>query len=249
MNRAVALDHVGIVGRDLDTLAGAFASAGFTLTPLAPHPGGRTGNRCIVLRDGGYLEAMSTLPGGTSATLERFLARHAGAHTLALEIEDETAVAERLRRAFGGAPEGYRSERPIDAAEPDGPWARFSLLTPPDPPEGRVHLIRHETPGALWQPRFFAHANRAVALEVVAIVSAEPATTAAWYARLTGRPVVPDASGGYAVPLRRGRIRIVPPGTIPAPAPPCIAALTLRTEGGEAIRLNIGGVTIVLIPA
>jgi hypothetical protein len=240
------LDHVGIVGRDLGALVAAFEAAGFTLTPLARHAGGRTGNRCAMLRDGGYLELMSTIDGGTSATLDRFLARHAGAHILALAIEDEASVQDRLCRAFGTAPALSRTDRAVDDSDPDGPRARFSLLTPPDPPEGRVHLILHETPEALWQPRFLQHANKAVSLEEVVIVSAEPATTAAWYSRLAGRPVVPDHVGGYVLPLHRGRIRIVPPGAYPALAVPSIAALTLRTDGAPEVRMNLGGVAIAI---
>ena len=82
MNQATGLDHVGIVGPDLPTLAAAFDAVGFYLTPLARHAGGRTGNRCAIFAEGGYLELMSTIDGGTSATLEKFLARHVGAHTL-----------------------------------------------------------------------------------------------------------------------------------------------------------------------
>ena len=49
MNQATGLDRVGIVGRDLGSLAAAFA-------------------------EGGYLEPISTVDGGTGATLGRFLA-------------------------------------------------------------------------------------------------------------------------------------------------------------------------------
>ena len=238
------LDHVGIVGRSLEELAAVFEAGGFTVTPLARHAGGRTGNRCVMLRDGGYLELMSTIGDRTSATLDRFLARHVGAHILALGID--TDVRNRLRLAFGSIPEPSRTDRAVDDADPNGTRARFTLLTPPDRPEGRVHLIHHETPEALWQPRFLNHANKAVSLEEVVIVSAEPATTAAWYSRLAGRPLTPDPVGGYALALQRGRIRIVPPGTYPAPSLPSIAALTLLTDDGPEVRMNLGGVAIAL---
>ncbi|MEI7710263.1 MAG: VOC family protein [Rhodospirillales bacterium] len=238
------LDHIGIVGHRIEELATMFEAGGFTVTPLARHAGGRTGNRCVMLRDGGYLELISTIDGGTSATLDRFLARHVGAHILALGIDAETDIRNRLQLAFGSVPEPSRTDRAVDDADPDGPRARFTLLTPPDRPEGRVHLIHHETPEALWQPRFLNHANRAVSLEEVAIVSAEPAATAAWYSRLAGRPLTPDPAGGYALALQRGWIRIVPPGAYPAPSLPSIAALTLLTDGAPEVRMNLGGVAI-----
>ena len=237
MNQATELDHVGIVGHNLLSLAAAFEAVGFHLTPLARHAGGRTGNRCVMLHNGRYLELLSTIDGGASATLERFMARFEGAHIMALRIDDEDAVLDRLRLAFGAAPDISNTNRAVDDTEPDGPRARFSLITPPDPHEGHVHLIRHETPDALWQARFLQHPNHAVALDEVVLVTSDPATTAAWYSRLAGRPVVPDLAGGYALTLTRGRIRMLPPGIFDAPSLHCIAVLTLRTgDGTVAIR-------------
>src|ERR1051326_4743312 len=92
----IGLDHVGIVGADLSALAKAFLDLGFALTPYAAHAGGRTANRCIMLRDGGYLELMAAVRGETSATLDRFLMHGPGAHILALEVPDEAAAQDRL---------------------------------------------------------------------------------------------------------------------------------------------------------
>ena len=234
MNRATGLDHVGIVGHDLPSLALAAEAVGFHLTPLARHAGGRTGNRCIMLRDGGYLELLSTIDNGVSGTLDRFLARFAGAHILALRIDDEQAVLDRLRLAFGTVPDVSHTHRAVDDTEPDGRRARFSLITMPDQPEGRVHLIRHETPEALWQQRFLQHPNGAVALDEVVLMTPEPATTAAWYSRLAGQAVVPDPAGGYTLPLLRGRVRILPAATLDLPR---IAALTIKTDDeGAGLR-------------
>jgi hypothetical protein len=177
MSQAVSLDHAGIVGPDLDALAMAFERLGFTLTPLARHAGGRTGNRCIMLH-GSYIELLATMPDGASATLDRMLARHAGIHILAFGIGDEIAAQSRLRRAGVAVPEPAMTERPVDERHPDGPRARFVLVSPPDEPEGRVHLIRHETPDALWQPAFMTHANNAWALTEILGASDAPAATA-----------------------------------------------------------------------
>lgn len=237
--QAIALDHVGIVGRDLDALVAAFERLGFRLTPLARHAGGRTGNRCIMLRDG-YLELLAIMPGGSSATLDRFLARHAGVHILALGIPDVAATAERLRRAGIAAGED-RSERSTDETDPNAPRARFTLLTPPDLPEGRAHLIRHETPEALWQDRFLHHPNQATALREAILCTAQPAEAAARLSRLAGRPVTPDPAGGYALELARGTLRLVPPEAMAALCPgitfptlPWIGGLTLATADGNA---------------
>ncbi len=133
---AIGLDHVGIVGAGLDALAEAFSRLGFTLTPTAAHASGRTANRCAMLRDGGYLELIATLPGQASATIERFLTLGEGAHILALEVADLAAARDRLARAGIAAGEVSTTER---EAGPEGGGthrakARFMLLMPPDGP-------------------------------------------------------------------------------------------------------------------
>lgn len=240
MSHAAALDHVGVVARDVAALAAEFEHLGFCLTPLARHAGGRTGNRNVMLRQG-YIELLSVVDGGSSATLDGFLARYAGIHVLALAVADEVAALARLHRAGFAQAALARTDRAVDDADPGGPRARFTLVTTPDPPEGRVHLIRHETPEALWQERFLQHPNHAAALEEVTLVVAEPAVTAARLSRLAGRPVVPDAAGGYALDLPRGRVRMLPEGTLGQVFPevavrvlPWIAGVTLGTDDGNA---------------
>jgi hypothetical protein len=240
MSHAAALDHVGVVGRDVAALAADFEKLGFCLTPLARHAGGRTGNRNVMLRQG-YIELLSVVDGGSSATLDGFLARYAGIHILALAVADEAATLARLHRASFAQAALSRTDRAVDDADPAGPRARFTLITTPDPPEGRIHLIRHETPEALWQERFLHHPNHATALEEVVLVVAEPAVTAALLSRLAGRPVVPDAAGGYMLDLPRGRVRMLPEGAlgvafpeVAAPVLPWIAGVTLGTDDGNA---------------
>jgi hypothetical protein len=240
MSQATALDHVGVVGRDVASLAAAFEQLGFCLTPLARHAGGRTGNRNVMLRQG-YLELLSVVDGGSSATLDRFLARYAGIHIVSLAIGDEAAAAERLHRAGFAQAVVSQTDRAVDDADPTGPQARFTLVTPPDQPEARVHLIRHLTPEALWQERFLHHPNHVVALEEVVLAVVDPAETAARWSRLAGRPVVPDAVGGYALELPRGRVRMLPVSAIGAvfpdvavPVMPWVAGIALATDDANA---------------
>lgn len=242
---AAGLDHIGIVGPDLDALAGAVSALGFHLTPHAAHAGGRTGNRCVMLRDGGYLELMGIAPGQRSATLERFLARGPGGHILALSVADTAAALARLRRAGFAVEEVTAADR--DAA--DGRRARFSLVMPPDPPEGRAILIRHETPDLLWRPETPLHPNGAVSLLEAVFAADIPAATAAFLSRVAGRPAEPDPAGGYRIPLVRGLIRILPRAAAtvlyPAGGGP-IVGLTLGTATGGGEIFHAGGVTIRL---
>lgn len=240
MSLAATLDHVGVVGHDLAALATQYERLGFTLTPRALGGGGRIANRCVMLRHG-YVELMALAPGGTSATLERFLARHAGAHIITLAVEDEAATLARLRRAGIDCPGVEPLERPIDAAAPDGPCARFAHLPVPEQPEARVNLIRHLTPELLWQERFLHHANHAVVLAEVILAVPAPAESAARLSRLAGRPVVPDPAGGYALDLSRGAIRLLAADALDMP-PPVLASiigLTLCTDDANAAVVRL----------
>jgi hypothetical protein len=232
---APALDHVGVVARDLAALGGQYEYLGFTLTPLARQTDGRIGNRCAMLRQG-YIELLAVAHRSAgSATLDRFLARYAGIHILAFAIEDEQAVLERLRRAGIGTAAVSHLDRAIDDMDPAGPRARFALIQLPDQPEGRINLTRER----LWQERFLRHPNNAVALAEVVIAVGEPAETAARFSRLVGCQVVPDPAGGLGLELPRGRVRLLAdPDTAPLPR---ITGLTVQTaDRNEALGCLLG---------
>ena len=130
-------------------------------------------------------------------------------------------------------------ERAIDASDAAGARARFALIQTPDQPEGRINLVRHLTPEALWQERFLRHPNNAAGLAELHIAVAEPVDSAARLSRLAGCVVVPDPTGGLALDLRRGRIRLLPPSAlaeinVAAPALPCMVGLTLLTSDANA---------------
>jgi hypothetical protein len=113
--------------------------------------------------------------------------------------------------------------------------------------EIRFNLIQHLTPDLLWQKRFLAHMNHAVGLEEATLAVTDPATVAAYVSRLSGRVVVPDPAGGFRLDLSRGRIHLLLPDVFPTsvPAPPSIAAVTLRTDDGNAAITRIAEQTSV----
>ena len=117
-----------------------------------------TAARCCI---GRYIELLAVVdPNASSATLDRFLARYAGIHILAFAIDDPQAALARLRRAGIEAPSVAHFDRAIDDMDPAGPRARFELIQLPDQPEGRINLVRHLTPEALWQERFLHHCEQ-----------------------------------------------------------------------------------------
>lgn len=256
MTTAIALDHVGVAAPDLAPLAAAYERLGFTLTPVARQSGRRapdlpvepygTGNRCAFFRHG-YIELIAVLdPERFDNGLNAWLSRYAGAHIVALAMEDEDANLRRLRRGGVAVPGVAHLERPV---EPGGPVARFARLPLPDAPEGRLQLIRHLTPELVWQDRWMAHANGAVALESAVLAAAEPAQTAARLSRLAGLPVRPDPLGGFALalpgaagaagprsPAMPTALRVLPPEAVPRlfpgvspPALPSVVGMVVRT--------------------
>ena len=162
---------------------------------------------------------------------------------------------ERLAKAGLGKREPSLTDRALDESDPASPRVRFSLLTTPDIPEGRVHLIRHLTPDALWQPRFLDHPNGAQSLASVVIASAEPARTATRLSLRAGRPVRPDPLGGYVLRLTQGAIRILPedaarsllPNAV-MPVLPCIAGLEITANISAAAFSDAAGVALRFIP-
>ena len=246
---AFELDHVGVAARDLDPLAATYERLGFTLTPVARHRGKATGNRCIMLQHG-YLELIAILdPAVPDEGMGARLARYAGLQIIALGIEDAAATLGQLRRAGLDVPGIAHLERPVDDSDPNGPQARFERLPLPDAPEGLIQLIRHLTREAIWQPRFMAHRNNAVSLDEVVLAVPDPAETAARFSRLAGLPVAPDVVAGFALPMPRGRVRMLPPEAIgkvypgvTAPAVPSIVGFTLQTSDAcVAVRPLLAG--------
>lgn len=239
--RDIALDHVGVVTRDLAGLATQYERLGFTVTPLARHTDGRIGNHCVMLRHG-YIELLAVVdPKARSATLDRFLARYAGVHILALSIADPQGERARLQRAGIAAPTATRFERSTD--DTTSAMARLDLLQLPDQPEGRFNLVHHLTPELLWQERFLHHPNNALSLETVELTVAEPLAAASRLSRLLGCPVVPDPTQGFMLELARGRLRLI------EGAGPRITKLTISTsDAGRADTVidaaDAGGVTL-----
>jgi catechol 2,3-dioxygenase-like lactoylglutathione lyase family enzyme len=250
------LDHVGIAAHDLDRLAATYTGLGFTLTPLARHAGRLapegpvvpfgTGNRCAMLRDGGYLELIARIdPSAPANSLDRFLARHEGIHIAAFAIDDAEAELARLRAAGFDVPGVAYLERPVDQEDLAKGIAKFARLPLPNDasPEGRMQLIRHLTPELLWRPEWTAHANRAVRLERLVICVADVPEAAGRFARLLGAPPR-EAAGITSFRLGDGLLSLVAPGMLGSvlpdvvpPSLPFVAAVRLATDDrAHAIR-------------
>ena len=259
MNIAASLDHLAWATRDPPALHARFERLGFCLTPrstrltpvqpdnsAAPWP---VCNRCAMLREGGYLEVLGAAdPSRPVSEFDRYMDRYDGIHVVVLGMKDAEANLTRLRRANLPVVDVRYVERPVSDQEPDGPRIRVAHLTLPEAPEARLQLIQHVTPDLLWQERFLNHPNRAVALEAAILAVERPANSAVRFSLLAGQPVAPDLLGGFALPLARGLVRLLPPEMLPKALPgilpptvPFVAAAVVRVDdGGQAVRALLG---------
>lgn len=170
-----SLDHLGAIVRNLATGAARWEKLGFTLSPTS-RQGGKmpdrnedgpwaTANRCAILQRG-YLELIGIVDETAYNPWTKFLARFEGLHLLALRVPDADAAHAELaaRTDTLNAPVQRSRNLDVDGVEKS---MRFRNIFSRDEayPEGRYIVLEHQTPDYLWQPRYQAHPNGAVALE------------------------------------------------------------------------------------
>ena len=277
------LDHVALVVPDLDGAAAAYRKLGFRLTPKSSHkgmlPSGQvgpwgTGNYCAMFT-AGYFEIL----GITDATLPhdnvaRRLARYAGLHLIAFGTPDARAASAALQaKGVPGIAEPIFVGRDVPFGDGTKP-GRFGITYLDDKHyrEADFIIIEQETPDVLWQPELLSHPNGVTALELVTVVSEDPAATMARLAPVLGEP----DGGGFT--LSPGRLEVVAPSDAcrlfpeagdPRPVPKVIAvsfsvgdlaetSRALRRQGvpiaerENAIRVgpsNAAGAVVIFVAA
>jgi hypothetical protein len=249
----IFLDHVGHFVRDREAAARALARAGFAPTPVSfhtnPDPDGGaprltgTGNVTAMLKRG-YVEVLfKTAETPLGGELDAALARYGGVHLAAFAVTDAAATHRRLMASGFRMRPLAEMERPVEA-EGKPATAAFTVvrLEPGEMPEGRVQMLTHRTERLVWQPRWLAHPNGAGGLTRIVIAVADVNEAAERFARLTGRPARPAASG-QAIELDRGRINLVDAAAlaqmlpeIPLPSLPFMAAYGISVSSLQAVE-------------
>lgn len=249
------LDHVAHFVPHMDNAAPALETLGFTLTPFSAQshrlePGGPlmaagTANRCLMFKRG-YVECLTPTGDTPLATqLRGAMQRYTGVHLLAFGTAAPELDHARL------AAQGFAPLAPValqrEIATPAGDaTARFTVVrVPPDKmAEGRVQFCQQHTPELLWQPQWLTHANRATALTAAFICTADPAETAARYARFTGLAAA-GAGDNWYLDTARGRLLFSAPSVIKRvfniepSALPWIAGYVLASSNMAATRKYI----------
>jgi hypothetical protein len=276
---ALNIDHVAHFVPQREACHEALIRLGFSPTPFslqqhrvapdAPLAPVGTGNHCVMLEHG-YLEFLVPMAETDVATqLRRAIGRYVGVHSIVFGTADPQADQERLRR------EGFMPQAPIDLQRPietstgQTQTVRFTVVrVPPGAmPEGRIQFCQHHTEALVWQPRWLAHANGAVALAGVFVCTDDPDEACARYGRFTGLPVRAAAQGGRMLQTQRGWVTFYDPaqllqrlGAVP-PAVPAIAGCELHSRDlgltqrllasrGFALRsLDAGRIALTAPPA
>jgi len=252
----LVVDHVGHFVPHMDAASSALETLGFTLTPFSAHshrsePGGPlvpagAGNRCVIL-ERGYLEIV-TPTGDTphASQLRAAIRRYTGPHLIAFGTAAPEADYARIRKSGFDPLPMVALQRQIGTETGEG-TVRFTVVrVPPGTmPEGRIQFCRHDTPELVWQQRWIAHPNGAVALTGVILCVADPQEAARRYARFAGL-LAQVADGVWRLTTARGYLVFVNPEQlgrrleIAPPALPWIAGCVLRSGDiaatGEYLR-------------
>jgi hypothetical protein len=174
-----SLDHLGAIVNDLAAGAARWEKLGFLLTPVSRQRGkmpGRnddgpwaTANRCAILGEG-YLELIGVVEPALFNPWLRFVARFEGLHLLALRVSNADEAFAQLALRTNTLNEPVQRARNLDVAGREETM-RFRNIFSRDEayPEGRYIVLEHQTPEYLWQPRYQAHPNGALALEAALV--------------------------------------------------------------------------------
>lgn len=216
---AVTLDHSGHFVADAEQARAVLEDLGFTVTPYSaqvqpdPATGAEkltgTGNICVMLPHG-YLEFLvQTADTPIGLEFRAALDRRAGLHLAAFGVADAAARHAALEQAGQPMRPLVQFSRPIDTVEGQQ-TASFTVarVTAGAMPEGRVQIVTHHTPAALWQSRWTRHANGAEGLAAMLVSCPDPAEAAERFAAILGR--TPEPSGaGIRLTLDRGALEFL----------------------------------------
>src|SRR5215470_4982986 len=206
LGEEIFLDHVGHFVDDAKSASDALIRAGFAPAPAAihtsPDPGGGapvptgTGNVTAMLTRG-YIEALfKTADTPLGRELDSAIARYGGVHLAAFAVSDAAAAHRRLETAGFRVRPLVEMQRPVETAEgPDVAAFTIARVEPGQMAEGRIQILTHRTERTVWQPRWLDHANGAMGLIDVVIVSGDIEDAGSRFSRFLDRPPAGNAFG------------------------------------------------------
>ena len=214
MQSIIGLDHVVVLVRDLAEGQRRWEQLGFTVAPVGMHSASMgTANHTIMLGDD-YIELIAVVA-ETERNLpsREFLARRGeGIERAAFTgTNADDGVAELKARGFA-ALGPYDFSRPVDMPNGTKTAASFrTFLWPVEERPGglRIFACQHLTRDAVWFPELQRHANTAVRLDRIEMLSKDPKAAAAHMGRLIDRPAETLADGARRVQTGANRADFV----------------------------------------
>jgi hypothetical protein len=209
----IFLDHIGHFVHDARSASRALARAGFAPTPVSVqfNPDGTpVGNGNVTAMFArGYVEVLfKTADTPLAREFDAALSERAGLHLAAFSVADAAKAHRRLTEAGFAMRPLVQFQRPVETAAGPG-FAAFTVvrLERGAMAEGRIQMLTHRTEDTVWQPRWLAHRNGAIALLDLVVACADVSEAAERFARFSGRGAAPTRFG-QAVRLDRGGVQL-----------------------------------------
>lgn len=166
----IPIDHVGIVGRQIDGMIAAFKKLGFyslgaTSLDIGESDGRPPSQNTHFVFERGYIELIASQG---EDHLASYVARHEGLNIMAMASEDAEASRRALEQLELKPGDVYLSSRHAAHGEKVGTakfnWFGFDAASFP---EGLVCVTEHLTPELIYQPKRLEQPNGAVALSEI----------------------------------------------------------------------------------
>jgi hypothetical protein len=204
------IDHVVIAVADLDQAATDFERLGFTLTPRGRHTMGSE-NHCAMFA-GDYFELLA-VPADHPVTryYSDFLAQGDGLAALALKTDDAAGFHAELAASGTKAAPPVDFSRPVTLPEGVREAAfRITQIDTGETPGGRVFACQHFTREVVWRPEYEQHANGAIGLQSISVLTDAThfAATRRAYERLFDRAAEGSGQNGQHWRVATGNIPI-----------------------------------------
>ncbi len=255
------IDHLVLGVRDLEQAVETYRTLGFTVTPRGDHDWG-TSNQLVQL-NGSFLEIITVADEGKlvehdprarifsfGAFVRDILARREGCSMLVFEGQDSRSDRDEF------AEKGLADLEPFDfariARQPDGTEKQvaFSLafVPPLETPEAAFFTCQQHAPELFWKPDYQNHTNRALAIDEVVMVAAEPEQLVPLLGGLQTPDAVSVDATGVVVETARGRVRVMTPSIYEdwygplakdAPEGPHFAAIRITVSDMAALEAQL----------
>lgn len=245
---SLAIDHCVLPVASLAIARERYEALGFMVAPDARHPFG-TGNACIFLADGTYLEPLAICDTASYETAlaekNSFILRDCnfrqargdeGFSALALKTEDADADHERFARSGISAGSRVEFARPLKGADGSVDEARFRLaFSAPASAGGFCFTCQRLHSSVMGAGALSEHSNAVEGLHSVTVKVKDMPEALGYFRKLEGRPSA-GPEKDTALRFRNCRVRLEQDAALPADEQMRFDALTFTSTDIDKLR-------------